>query len=408
MILYLAAIMVGLSLSWMIYNMAALFVGYTRWNRKRHGNPSSAPPEDPPDDPPGNDPPRVSIILPAKNEERMIERTLEGLVSLDYPSYEILIVEDGSTDRTPQICRRYAREYSELVEYYHRDRSDGKPSAINFGARRADGEIIAIYDADTVIPDSSVLDRMVAHFRDPEVDAVQGELSLTNPREGLITRISDFVSTLRMIQQHGKDRLGLFVSLGGNHQYVRREVLEELGYWDPEALTEDIEISVRLSNENHKIEYVPVRARSEAPPTLGEYFKQRVRWFRGFLQTLAKHGRQVRGRWRRRYDVWGSLLSPSFSMIGLLGWVLAAVGFTFFDSGGLAAGVLWGFGMFFLILTLSALILITIRSPRNLIYIPVAYISWILESIISLYSHIAELLKRPRRWTKTGRKRGER
>lgn len=72
-------------------------------------------------------------------------------------------MEDGSSDRTPEICRRYASEHPGLVRYYHRDGGGGKPPALNFGAGRASGDIIAVYDADTEIPDSGLLGRMVAH-----------------------------------------------------------------------------------------------------------------------------------------------------------------------------------------------------------------------------------------------------
>ena len=389
--------MIGLSLLWIMYNTAILCVGYVRWKKSL---------EKSFDDPSDNDPPKISIVLPAKDEERTIERILGDLVSQDYPNYEILIVEDGSTDRTRQICEHYRRRYPKLVKSYHRDGGDGKPSAINFGAKRANGEIIAIYDADTRIPNRGVLSQIVSHFQNSEVDAIQGELLISDPKNGLIARISHFAWMLHAIYQRGKDRLGLFVSLQGNHQYVRRKVLEKLGYWDPEALTEDIEISVRLWNENHRIKYVPICAYTEAPPTLGEYFKQRVRWFRGSLQVFAKHAKRVRGGWKR-VDVLTKLLSPSFSMIGLLGWLLAAVGLAFFGSEGFLADLLRKLGLLFLILTLFALALTAVKSSKNVIYIPLAYVSWTLESIASLHSHLLELLRRRRVWTKTKRNRGE-
>jgi amino acid transporter len=99
-----------------------------------------------------------------------------------------------------------------------------------------------------------------------------------------------------------------------------------------------------------------------------------------------------------------SLLSPTFAMMGLIGWMLASIGFTFPGSGGLAETVLLAFGSFSLTLTLLAFVLVSITSPRILVYIPIAYVAWILDSVISTHAHMLELFRRPREWRKTERK----
>ncbi len=141
--------------------------------------------------------PKVSILVPVKNEEKVVGRLLRTLLNLDYPpeKREIIIVDDGSTDKTVEICGEYAR-CSNQIRLLHRSTSDGKPSALNYGLRHAKGEIVATFDADNV-PESDVLLKAVKFFEDPSTAAVQGTICSINADENRLTKFISYEEAVR-------------------------------------------------------------------------------------------------------------------------------------------------------------------------------------------------------------------
>jgi len=378
---------------WLFYNTPAFIIGFNQWinnKKRRHENPETL-------DPSEDYQPKVSIIVPVKNEEKVIERLLKGLVNLDYLQKEIILIEDGSTDETPQICRKWAENYPSLIKYIHNNTSNGKPSAINMAAKEATGEIIAVYDADTII-EPSTLSQIVPHFKDSVVAAVQGELRTINPDESVITRlavINDFVVN---IQQLGKDKLNTFVPLLGTNQYIRRDILEEVGYWDSEALSEDTEISVRLAKKGYKVKYVPGTTAVEAPAKLRVFISQRMKWLRGYTQAVTKHRDMLKTLNRRTLDAYLTLIFPIMLILGLVGY-LGAV-YSIFKAP-TAIPILQVIGIVLLALNLLTPVVFVSANPRSAIYVPLIYLDWILLASVSLYVHIRALLGKPQEWTKT-------
>ena len=336
--------------------------------------------------------PKVSIIVPVKNEERVVGRLLEALVNLTYPNKEVIVVEDGSTDRTSEICKRFAEKYPSVIKYYHRGTSEGKPSAINFAVKKATGEIIAIYDADAVVkPD--VLERILPYFDDPEVVAVQGQEYTVNPKQSLWARVSALNDFLLHIAQLGKDELGLFVICQGSHMYLRRGVLEELGFWDPQALAEDVEISVRLMKRGYKVKYVTIKAGIEAPPELRSLVRQRLRWFRGYLQALGKHRDLLLPSSIRKLDALVTLLTPAFLALSLPGF---AVGLWYATS---SLGQTLGLAL--LLVSMVGPNAVALARPKSFAYIPLLYLNWLVQALAATYACIHALLRRRMGWTKT-------
>jgi len=383
--------------SWVTYNLPSVIIGFKEWTKIRKSPESSLNADDPPDDPE----PRVSIIVPVKNEGKVIGRLLKNLVELDYSNKEIIIVEDGSTDKTPQICQQWADRYPSLIKCYRNGVSNGKPSAINYAAKKASGEIVAVYDADTMLePDT--LQRVVVHFKDPSVAAVQGELETLNPDENVITRLSVLNDFIVNIQQLGRNRLSLFVPLLGTNQYVRRDVLEELGYWDSNALAEDTEISLRLARKGYKVKYVHVKAMVEAPAKLKSFVKQRMKWLRGYTQAAMKHIGFVKDPNWKTLDAQLMLLFPLMLIIGLIGYgtaIYGAINFGVVQTYGIP--IIEILGMALLVLNLLTSAIVVAASPRNAVYIPLLYLDWILLASVSLYVHVRALLRKPQKWTRT-------
>jgi cellulose synthase/poly-beta-1,6-N-acetylglucosamine synthase-like glycosyltransferase len=336
--------------------------------------------------------PKVSIIVPVKNEEKVVERLLKALVSLTYPNKEVIVVEDGSTDRTGEICKEFAERYPLIIRYYHRDVSEGKPSAINFAAKRATGEIIAIYDADTIV-EPDVLEKILPHFDDPKVAVVQGQVYTINPKQSPWARVSALNDFVLHIAQLGKNRLGLFVVCQGNHMYFRRGVLEELGFWDPQALAEDVEISVRLMKRGYKVKYVTVRAGIEAPSELKGLLKQRLRWFRGYLQTLGKHRDISWPSSVKELDALVTLLTPVFLVLSLPGFVFGLWYVTSYLG--------QTFGLVLLLVSVLGPNAIALARPKSFVYIPLLYLNWVVQALAGTYACVHALLRRRMSWIKT-------
>jgi cellulose synthase/poly-beta-1,6-N-acetylglucosamine synthase-like glycosyltransferase len=370
---------------WTLYHVPLVVVGLKRFFNEKNNTNNNL--EGPP-----RRWPKVSIIVPVKNEEKVIERLLKALVSLTYPNKEVIVVEDGSTDRTGEICKKFAEKYPSIIRYYHRDVSEGKPSAINFAAKRATGEIIAIYDADTIV-EQGVLEGILPYFDDPKVAVVQGQVYTINPKQSMWTRVSALNDFLLHIAQLGKDGLELFVVCQGNHMYFRRSVLEELGFWDPQALAEDVEISVRLMKRGYKVRYVTIRAGVEAPSELRGLLKQRLRWFRGYLQTLGKY-RDIS--WPlsvKELDALVTLLTPVFLVLSLPGFV--------FGLWYVASYLGQTLGLVLLLVGMLGPNAIALARPKSFVYIPLLYLNWIVQALAATYACVHALLRRRMGWIKT-------
>jgi cellulose synthase/poly-beta-1,6-N-acetylglucosamine synthase-like glycosyltransferase len=385
---------------WLTYNLPPFILGFKQWSSIKKQRAKDLNTYDPPD-PPTDFQPKVSIIVPAKNEDNVIERLLQKLVNLTYQNKEIILIEDGSTDRTPQICRQWMEKYPTLIKYYHSNESIGKPLAINYGASKATGEIIAVYDADTIV-EQDILQQIIPHFKDPKVAAVQGELETLNPDENLVTKLTALSDFFVNIQQLGKDRLNLLVLLSGTNQYIRRHVLEEIGYWDKDALSEDVEISVRLARKGYKIKYVPVKAEGEAPAKLKIFLQQRAKWLRGHTQAAVKHRGLLSTLNWKMFDAQVTLLFPIMLIIGLIGYILSLYGAVNYGvAQSMGAPIVQIIGTVLLFLNLLTLAFIAASKPKNAIYVPLLYVDWILFAVISVYVHIRALLRKPQKWTRT-------
>jgi cellulose synthase/poly-beta-1,6-N-acetylglucosamine synthase-like glycosyltransferase len=354
--------------------------------------------------------PTFSIVVPVKNEENVIGRLLVALSKLNYPAskQEIIIVEDGSTDKTFNICARYAKERTGM-KILHRTFSNGKPSALNFGLAHSKGDIIAIFDADSV-PDANALMVACRYFEDPAVAAVQGKTLSINSKENMLTQFISYEEAVWCeAYLRGKDVLNLFVHLKGSCQFIRRDVLEKLSGFNEAVLSEDMELSARLTENNYKIRYASdVVALQESPSNLKTLFKQRTRWFRGTMEVAFKYGRLMARPSRKNFDVEATLFGPFILIASLIPYL--AVFWAFFTL--LPFGVLWSIVVQFAALTTAltllvcGLALIYVTKPRrikNLLWLPFVYLYWSLQAFIALYAALLILFRRPRKWGKTSK-----
>src|SRR5438445_10872593 len=154
------------------------------WRYKKHGFG-----EDPGED---WDPPNVSVLVPVKNEEKVVGRLLDALVRLDYPreNLEVVVVEDESRDRTLEICKGYSAKYP-WIKVFHRDASLGKGDALNFAFHQSSGEIVATFDAEDV-PEEQAVKKALRYFNSPETGAVHGFQRRLNIREGMVSGLAAY------------------------------------------------------------------------------------------------------------------------------------------------------------------------------------------------------------------------
>ena len=238
--------------------------------------------------------PFISVVVPAKNEEAVIEATVRSLCAMDYAEegerrFEVIVVNDRSTDRTAPILERLARELA-IAVVCTPEGSFGKAAALNHAIARARAGIIAVCDADARVgPD--FLRRMVPFLAEPGVGGVQAHRVLYNAGQNVVTRLQD--DEYRLFQrtlQRARRVLGGMVCFAGNGLLLRREALDEVGGWNEDALTEDIDLSVRFHLVGWEIRYCDEAiVWEEAVVHLRPLLRQRVRWFEGAFRCLGDH-----------------------------------------------------------------------------------------------------------------------
>ncbi len=315
---------------WLVLSLTILFLAYFAyatpiimvgvWHYKKHGFGGEDEGED-------WDPPNVSVLVPVKNEEKVVGRLLEALTNLDYPreNLEVVLVEDGSRDRTLDICRDYSRRFP-WVKVFHRDKSRGKGDALNFAFKQSSGEIIATFDADDV-PEPQAITKALRYFNRPEVGAVHGYHKTLNLKESMISRLASYETFLYRLANDGKYVLKLFVTFSGSNTFYRRTALERAGLWDPDSLVEDAELAVRFAKAHIQTRLAPVESWQEMPAHMGSLFKQRIRWSGGNVQTGVKHRDGWRSMtWLRWFDMEALMMSPVMAILALVGWVLIGFG----------------------------------------------------------------------------------
>ncbi len=237
--------------------------------------------------------PPVSLIVPAYNEGKVIESALQSLIRLDYPDYEIIVVDDGSTDDTLANASHMAGAYGHCRVRVTTKKNGGKASALNAGLAMAEHPIVLCMDADSRL-EPQTIKAAVAHFHDASVGAVAGNVKVVN-RRNLWTRLQalEYIEGLNMARR-AQGFLNAVNIVPGPIGLFRRDVLAAVGGYDRDTFAEDADITVKILTAGWKIRYEPrAVAWTEAPERLVDLIQQRYRWTRGILQALGKHQRTL-------------------------------------------------------------------------------------------------------------------
>jgi cellulose synthase/poly-beta-1,6-N-acetylglucosamine synthase-like glycosyltransferase len=246
------------------------------------------------------DVPAVSILIPAHNEEMVIEHTLTTLLGSDYPAdkMEIIVLNDGSNDGTAAILDRLVAQHPRLrvVHVPPGEGGKGKAHVLNRGIQLVKHPFIAIYDADNQ-PAPMALRYLASQFvLFPKLGAALGKFRTINRRRNWLTRFINIEGlSFQWIVQAGRWKLLKIATLPGTNFIVRKSVLDEVGGWDEQALTEDAELSLRILEAGHRIKFVPYAVTWEQEPeNLSTWFKQRTRWARGNFYLMRKFVASIR------------------------------------------------------------------------------------------------------------------
>ena len=231
--------------------------------------------------------PFVSVIIPAYAEEQTIARTLEALLAIDYPDYEIIVVTDGSPDRTPEIVKSYF--HRSRVRLLEKHVNEGKAMALNDALPLCRGEILVVLDAD-VVATPTLLHALTRHFIFPRVGAVTGNPRVEN-RSTLLRQLQAIeFSSIVSVQRRAQRIWGRVLTVSGAVMALRRSAVISVGLFAPDMATEDIEITWRLQRTFWDVRYEPSAVVwMQVPPNLVQLWKQRRRWARGLAQVLRKH-----------------------------------------------------------------------------------------------------------------------
>jgi cellulose synthase/poly-beta-1,6-N-acetylglucosamine synthase-like glycosyltransferase len=238
--------------------------------------------------------PHVTVQLPIYNELHTVEQLLAAVAELDYPRDRLEIqVLDDSTDATRQVTARTVadlrRQGVNVVHVTRAGRAGFKAGALAAGLDRAQGELIAIFDAD-FIPPSDFLKQALPHFGEPTVGCVQTRWGHLNRDYSLFTQTQALgVDGHFVVEQTARSRAGLFINFNGTAGIWRRVCIEDAGGWQGDTLTEDLDLSYRAQLRGWRFLYLPdVVVPAELPAQISAFKRQQARWAQGSIQTALK------------------------------------------------------------------------------------------------------------------------
>lgn len=244
--------------------------------------------------------PTVTVQLPVYNERYVIERLIDVVCQLDYPSERLSIqVLDDSTDKTTSLATHkvsfYRKRGVDISLLHRRNRSGFKAGALEAALPKARGDLIAVFDAD-FLPPTDFLKRMVPYLADdPQLGMVQARWSHLNADYNLLTRSQALsLDGYFVIEQTARSRSGLLFNFNGSGGIWRKACIQDSGGWQSDTLAEDLDLSYRAQLKGWRITYLPdVVIPAELPPQIAAFRQQQYRWTRGGVQVLRKYFSQL-------------------------------------------------------------------------------------------------------------------
>lgn len=367
--------------------------------------------------------PFVSVLVPAHNEGKVIEKTARALLSFEYPKdkYEVIIVNDNSSDNSEEILDQVKNEFKDrnfiVINTDKTNGGKGKSNVLNIGFARSKGEVISVYDADNT-PEKTALKYLVKTLaKDDGLGAVIGKFRCRNKDVNLLTKFINIETlTFQWMAQAGRWKLFKLCTIPGTNFVIRRSILEEIDGWDTKAITEDTELSFRIYRMGYKIKFMPLAVTWEQEPqTLRVWFKQRSRWAKGNIYVVFKNFKYLfdKSAGATRFDILYYILIYGFflsaNIISDLMFILGALEIVIINIMGYNT-ILWILA--YSVFVLSILVAISTEkgelSIKNGIIVMLMYFTycklWGVVVVFGLYNYIKDVIfKREVKWYKTER-----
>lgn len=367
--------------------------------------------------------PFVSILVPAHNEGKVIGKTVESLLLLDYPrdKMELIVINDNSSDNSKEVLEsiknRYRNYNFTIINTDNITGGKGKSNALNIGYEKSKGEYIAIYDADNT-PEKTALRYLIQTIvKDEKLGAVIGKFRTRNKHKNLLTKFINIETlSFQWIAQAGRKQLLGLCTIPGTNFVIRKSTMESLGGWDTKAIAEDTEISFRIYKMGQRITYIPQAVTWEQEPeTLNVWIKQRTRWVKGNIYVLVKYITNIfRGKQNRvLFDILyffsvyflfltSVVLSDIIFLLGIFKIVTISIPFNFF--------IIWILSYILFILQVS----ITLSMEKgesnlsNIFLVALMYFTysqmWLFVAIKGMIGYFLDAIhKREVKWYKTER-----
>ena len=271
---------------------------------------------------PPSKPEPVSIIMPCYNEEKTIGNAIESLLELDYPKdmIEIIIVDDKSKDNSVEIARGYEKKYKNVRVIVNERNSGGAAEPTNIGVRAAKYDYVAVTDADST-PSKDALKKMIGYLQtDTKTAGVTCSVLVKNT-DTWFQKLQAIEYKIIAFTRRLLDLIDAVYVTPGPFALYKKKALEEVGYFDPKNLTQDIEIVWRLRFNGYRARMcLPAQVHSECPAKFKQWWRQRIRWSIGGTQTNFKYIKYAFTK-----GMFGMFIIPFFTVslfLGLFGLML--------------------------------------------------------------------------------------
>ncbi len=234
--------------------------------------------------------PKVAVIIPAHNEEKVIRSCIQSVRASDYKNIEIIVVDDGSSDNT--LNEVFAFSHNQEVRVISQP-NQGKWSALNRALLNTSADIVVCIDADTQV-EKSAISHMVRHFDNPKIGAVAGKIMAGN-KVNLLTRLQALeYTTAQNVERKAFDLINGMLVVPGALGAWRVAALRKTGHFSDETMTEDTDLTIQVNRAGYRIIYeANARGYTEVPERIGQLLKQRLRWSFGMFQSAWKHKKAV-------------------------------------------------------------------------------------------------------------------
>jgi cellulose synthase/poly-beta-1,6-N-acetylglucosamine synthase-like glycosyltransferase len=352
-------------------------------------------------------PPAVSVLVPAYNEGPLLERALKSLMQLDYPEYEVLVIDDGSRDDTLRLAAEWEGQRGTGEFRVITKSNGGKASALNAGIAYSKHPLVFCMDADSYL-EPQTLRRAARHFSDPAVGAVAGNVKVEN-RNSLITRLQalEYIEGLNM-PRRAQGFVAAVNIVPGPVGMFRREALEEIGGYDADTFAEDADLTLKMMEAGWRVVYEDAAiAWSEAPERWIDLVQQRYRWTRGILQAIRKR-KGILLRPFPDFPLWVSTLQLGFEALvwpamNVFAHLFFAIVALLFGAGEL---ILYWIVLLTLLDLVAALVTVSMEE-ESLSLVPMAlvyrFVFILFLDVVKMFATVEELFRLEMGWGKLQR-----